>query len=757
MDALRYDHTSCILCGGHLEYNARKRCARQIRVCSSTPPKEYSQSHSTLYASSVDCTQATLSGVGYVRLDFVQVPIDPNVADENIQPLGLDGLDQREGFIEVQLHSLRRHEHTQTLRQHGPHFVRPLVPFLWGFAIHSFCWDMLNSNSPPDLQALFQACLSMPLSRWGALDWGHDYQGLIDPVPIVDPRGTKLGSRDLMGNWWENLTPSQIPAIQGLVEAENSASSIAQPILETARRMISTAGDCFSSWPTELLEIVLLDLSSKDVRALRRASPVFANVQLREAFWASRFTFEHEFGYVLEARTWKPQSWRSLYAGMSRVEQGRTSLSSRYRIWNLASILKEQVREAVHPACHGEPVMGLIEPQHSNEWLKTKWQTATRGLVDEPEHFEFGCRPLRTRVVQVPTPLRMSRVVVSFARVGDENYISGLEFVIHNETSIKIGYTGRREEHIEVDESLLPIRGWLLALGMSGIQGIAAVMKDSSLSSRVGKFEDLPQYSLRSGGSDILAMKGEFDAFRMVSLSIHTSNMENQTWSIDVSWRYSCPWMPEIPPDHYFLNGDGPSYADWYMGFWERTGVGKSRPIDTIYFGGSHGEYLPLLKEIIVYAFVGRTIQISGIEFKYTDSSRDRFFGWTTGSELEDEFIEEPEDEIEDPEEVKFSVPIDGPGGERIKFLDVWYTNYTHTKLHLKGLRIHTDLRTTEVDPIEAAKKRTTTRIIDEYRGVQSLMDWVPMTADGPEIVGFYAVLGWNMIEHLGLISMNKP
>uniref|UniRef100_A0A0B7KJX4 F-box domain-containing protein n=1 Tax=Bionectria ochroleuca TaxID=29856 RepID=A0A0B7KJX4_BIOOC len=744
MNILAYDRTSCILCGARLESNARKWCAKEIRV---------------LYTSSVDCTQATLSGVGIIRHgSIVQVPIDPNVVDMSRQPRGLD---EREGFIKARLHSLKRHQHTQTLRQHGTLFVRPLVPFLWGFAIHSFCWDMLNAESAPDLQVLFQACLSMPLSRSGALDWGHDYIGLIDPVPIEDPRGSKLGAKDLMGDWWRHSTPSQIPEIQELVEAEHIAPSTAQPMPEKGQE-IPIAGDRFLSLPTELREMVLFNLPSKDVYALKLASPVFANMQLPDGFWASRFEFDHEFGYVLEARSSRPQFWRSLYFAMDRLKENPAiSLSGRFRVWELSSMLKHQLREAVHPACHGEPVIGLIEPQHSSEWLKTQWQTATRGLVNEPDFFEFGCRPLRTRVVQVPTPLRLDRVVVSFARVGTEKYISGLELLIHNDSSIKIGCAGRGEKQIEVDKNLLPICGWHLALGMSGIQGIAAVMKDGSLSSWVGKYEDLPRYSLRGGGGDLLAMKAEFDAFRMVSLSIHTSNMETTTWINHLPWKYLCPWMPEIPPDHYILDGSGQEYAHWYMGMEGGTDVGKSRPIDAFYFGGSHGELLPLLKEIIVYSLAGTTIQITGVEFTYTDSSRDRFFGMITSDP-------DAEDEIEEnPEEAKFSVPIDGPGGERIKGIDVLYTKLFDTRPMLKGLKIRTNRRTAEVLPAPVLNKRKIasnildsseypSQVLDQQRTVDVSKNWITLEPRGQELVGIYAVLGWNMIENFGLISMNR-
>ncbi|CAG9993138.1 unnamed protein product [Clonostachys byssicola] len=751
MNILAYDRTSCILCGARLESNARKWCAKEIRLIISVANK--------VYTSSVDCTQATLSGVGLIRHgSIVQVPIDPNVVDMSRQPRGLD---EREGFIKARLHSLKRHQHTQTLRQHGTLFVRPLVPFLWGFAIHSFCWDMLNAESAPDLQVLFQACLSMPLSRSGALDWGHGYIGLIEPVPIEDPRGSKLGAKDMMGDWWRYSTPSQIAEIHELVEAEHAAPIMAQPMPEEGPE-IPTAGDCFLSLPTELREMILFNLPSGDVYALKLASPVFANMQLSESFWASRFAFEHEFGYALEARSSRPRSWRLLYFSMDRLKENpAVSLTGRYRVWELSSMLKHQLREAVHPACHGEPVIGLIEPQHSSEWLKTQWQTATRGLVNEPDFFEFGCRPLRTRVVQVPTPLRLDRMVVSFARVGTEKYISGLE-LIHDDSSIKIGYTGRGEQQIEIDESLLPICGWHLALGMSGLQGIAAIMKDGSLCSWAGKYEDLPQYSLRGGGGDILAMKAEFDAFRMVSLSIHTSNMETTTWINNVPWKYLCPWMPEIPPEHYFLDGSGQEYAHWYMGLEGGTDVGKSRPIDTFYFGGSHGELLPFIKEITVWALVGINIQITSVVFTYTDSSRDRSFGMITSDP-------DAEDEIEeDPEEVKFSVPIDGPGGERIQCIDVLYTKLFDTRPMLKGLKIRTNRRTSEVLPApEPTERKIANNILDnaEYpsqdpdqqRTADVSQNWITLEPRGQEIVGIYAVLGWNVIENFGLISMNKP
>ncbi|KAM6534078.1 hypothetical protein FALCPG4_007016 [Fusarium falciforme] len=153
-----------------------------------------------------------------------------------------------------------------------------------------------------------------------------------------------------------------------------------------------------------------------------------------------------------------------------------------------------------------------------------------------------------------------------------------------------------------------------------------------------GEPDDVPRWRLRGLGKRISAVKAEFDALKLVSLSGNIPGSESIVDGRFNPEEYA--WKPDIPPDHIFL-----SHLDDLVS----NGV-IPYPLETIMFGGPRGELLSQLTEIATYK---SSRCMYRIEFLYTDPSKNMFIG---DADYEFHAYDTP----------KRSIMIDGPGGERI-------------------------------------------------------------------------------------------
>ncbi|UPK91609.1 hypothetical protein LCI18_002544 [Fusarium solani-melongenae] len=168
----------------------------------------------------------------------------------------------------------------------------------------------------------------MPIHGAGILDWGHKCGGDAFIPQLRRPRRPNPYSPF-------NRDPYKIPSILNMfcstVRLEYHRIKI--PALGIP---VNTDGDVFERLPNELIEAILVNLPRKDVWHLRRASPVYANYQLPEAFWASGFRKGHEFHHVFETFQSRPDSWRNLYLSLRSIEENVPALVRRKRIWGMA-------------------------------------------------------------------------------------------------------------------------------------------------------------------------------------------------------------------------------------------------------------------------------------------------------------------------------------------------------------------------------------------------------------------------------------
>ena len=431
-----------------------------------------------------------ISGVGLAEED----ESDPVCPEHQHQRYDDEGLDP-DSTIYI-------HLGRETLDPKPAHGLPPLS--FAGFGFHAECWDVLTMVFRPDPKHLFQLCLSMPVGSDGILDWGHDYGGAaaystIDLVPEITrrsldtaPEGAVYQANPLESTVLRNAT-GRVPRLE-------ASYTVLSPTPTT---------DSLSRLPPEILERVFNHLPSRDVAHARLASRTFASVILSEGFWASRFQRGFEFHHISEVSSSPPQSWRTLYAILRNGAQSAPGLENRRRIWGLGLKIQSLYSQMLESSCHGSPVSTLLEPsapQDTGDWHLAK------ASLEPPASttFSYGCRPLRSRLLELSAPLKTAQIFVSFVLINDSRFVSGIRFVAEDGSSHRLGYI-----HPAVEESIsLPaqssIQEWYFAVNTSGIKAIAIRPTDGTLSPWVGERGNLPLWHL-STSSDIHRIKAEFD------------------------------------------------------------------------------------------------------------------------------------------------------------------------------------------------------------------------------------------------------
>ncbi|PVH94892.1 hypothetical protein DM02DRAFT_618273 [Periconia macrospinosa] len=616
-----------------------------------------------------------------------------------------------------------------------------LAPTAWGFPFHASCWDLmvkLLDHAGMDKRCLFDILLSLPQQQ-GFLDWGHDYGRLL--CPQVDGSLLLPGEERVLGG----LDYDNIPRTSDGLPVHNfDPLNITELLALRSRCLISfdhettaqsspkvTKPDCFGELPLEIMQMILNTLHSKDVLHLKIASSVVAATHLPESFWASRFLPSHEFEYIVEARhsLGRSFSWKRFYLGVKNL-LGNAHLRNRRRISKLISPLRKLLCEYSLRTCSGTPLQSFFEP---NEKPSTEhsWKSASRAVVDPEDSFTSGCRALRLRLISLPDML--TAVCISFIYFGDKQYISGIRFQQRDKVDTCLGYIQPHHESIldsvcPVDnEGHIHISGFALAMDLKGIRGISFLTINGP-SKWLGEHEGIPQTLLTMGTCRIQLLKAGFDAMKIVSLAISEGTLASSVQPL--SLREDAFWLPVIPPEGLIFN-DHSRDKVWV----NRT----QRPYNMILFGGSRGENLSKLVQLVVW-IVGFGNHIHGVEFRYNteiDGRKIHTIGRCGPFSDAEPRQEAPFDSSEDQ---MISFDIDGPGGERINH--VYIRNDFCEQLY--GFRLCTNRgREVTIPPPHSAA-------YDDKR------PFVLVDTTQTEIIGFYSLLETLVIfSTLGVISRN--
>lgn len=363
----------------------------------------------------------------------------------------------------------------------------------------------------------------MPIGIEGALDWGHDYQGATfyeDINGIAEINCHALDAPALVSGGFL-ADPLSVPALQrdlrGSLHLEDDTHPGSSRPLHYPRKNI----DVFAQLPPEILHYIVTELLSKDVVSVRMASPVFSCLHLPEAFWASRFEAPNEYQYIYEGSKNPPNSWKTLYFLVRTWVTSVSGLRNRKRVWELSSRLQLLLRQLSGMLCQGTPLRTFVDFNELND--NQNWLTASAGSITPRRFFKSGCRPIHSRVIQSLTqPFKYQSIGVSFTNLGDEIFVSGMRFISPDSSSYCIGYIQPSQEVTICVPQSQNLKGWHLAMDISGIRAVSLVFSDGHTSSWAGEPGGLPRWYL-AVDEDLAAVKAEFDVSLTMPLSVYGS------------------------------------------------------------------------------------------------------------------------------------------------------------------------------------------------------------------------------------------
>lgn len=370
-------------------------------------------------------------------------------------------------------------------------------PDSWGFAFHPPCWDILKRVRPQanvDAQQLFDLLRSFPHTL-GVVYFGHNYGGLFEYPKTAN---------NLTGWNSDRLWVSQLLNEAACMKENPLDIEAIHHFLAHGHRQIITLGstlrydidtetylDPFSNLPLELLEYIIQQLPSADVVRLKQASRIYANLDLTESFWQTRFLLGYEFDFVFEAlenESRQRGTWKSWYYFI-RTMRHYPAFVNRSRIWRLACDIWGLIDATRLVSCAGDPVQSDYEKTASTD--EYDWITANKVYVSPATDENNHDPPPFLRKLQV-TEL-VDKVSISSVNIFGRSYVSGLQFEQADGTLSAIGYNlANKTTTVSI---VGPIIEFVLAQDEIGIRGIR-ISSAEDTSSWIGDYKNIPQRRL---------------------------------------------------------------------------------------------------------------------------------------------------------------------------------------------------------------------------------------------------------------------
>lgn len=497
-----------------------------------------------VYSNGHEWSFPRLSGVGFRlpnRMDTseVQAPID------SLQRYGGPAYEKSDGEVPIVGMSPMYEEDNLASPLGDPNDLAQYAS--WGYLFHDACWRLLVEACYPaniNIRVLNDFCRSFPI-RVDVIDWGHDYGGIFETSSTGIPPGGAhwLGHMKKVRRTRENnysadeifhADPIHIPLLDLLLKEtvgkQNFGKSVSQP-----RRSLITDNevdaqrDCFKTLSPELREMILLHLSSADVRNVFLASRIFARSSLSQAFWASRFQQNLEFSSLFEARRGcevSPGShnWRSLFQGLRRCTR-TLNFQNRNRIWSIIQPLADAIITFSNISLSGKPRHTFFDPDINDDGLQ--WKSAQGYVSESKRRLGLGCRILFSRSVNVPSTV--VAVYVSTIKLEAGEFVTGLRLLDAHGVTSNVGYIlSGREVRLAVQSGNADhadndgLRGFNLAIAADGIQAVAVVSATGKISSWAGSPQNTPRMRLLSC-SKLEQIKCDFDVSFDIYLSFFLS------------------------------------------------------------------------------------------------------------------------------------------------------------------------------------------------------------------------------------------
>ncbi|KAH9906634.1 hypothetical protein F4778DRAFT_722782 [Xylariomycetidae sp. FL2044] len=523
--------------------------------------------------------------------------------------------------------------------------------------------------------------------------------------------------------------PLRVPDIQTLLKYESQCT----PPPANTPQVRRVAGDRLFLLPEEIRTRIAMYLTTIDVLSLRRASMSFWFIFHTQQFWASRFMNGAERSWLFEAQEFeKSRDWRSLYrlTNNARTESS-DSINNRKRVWALSQRIIDVLSLTLVPLSTTRLETDICEA--GSECVEAGGRIQEM-QPDKPQvHFYEACRIFHKQRVQLESLGRLSRVGLSFLRLGDASFLAGLRLLPVSGDSVQLGYLAPFEDFVDIQI----LRGFNLAIGSRGIHAIQFHTDRGTLPWH-GDLHASPR-TLRLGGkAPIKFLEFSFDACKITRISVGFPSRISPPLPLPAEGiqqeerlRQFGIWYPDVPASHLCLNvGAFPRHE------YSTTGY---QPLIWTLFGGPRGSYLKYLVAITAHMKFGTCFLV---DFKYENH------------EISDQVQPVGRHKCtkafpgcRDP--LKFT--IDGPGGEVVDSIELYlrYSDHEYLKVYRQGV----------LDSFKVFTNRGRNfHFRDPYPDDDDLGKWKMVThkvnvTPGAAITGFYAQQD-NQIQPGGLLAL---
>lgn len=361
-----------------------------------------------------------------------------------------------------------------------------------GFPFHEACWSLLEKAlcpKPVPQQHLYEVCCSLPFSRrLGCLTWGHYFGGLVSADDNHYIWDDLYVARQLT---FAKMDPYVVPEIPSLCCEAPLSLDISTVALKIP--------DMFTQLPLEIIILISQHLPTGDYLNARLASPSFHPVFYVQRFWASKFLPGGDRSWVFETWDWEsPCDWRWLYRRTANVSSG---MRNRKRVWRLAEDLKRILLLQWR-----EPIQNFVADDASNNWLEAAGDLLPATMRRQYHGFNRGCLQFHEKRVHIP-PDQLSQLAFSLIRSGAITFITGIRFISIEGGDIQLGYISD-EEHVL---NMTSLKGFNLAVGSRGIQGIQCIIDDDRQTQWIGCPDEAPKTKHVRFGGPVTDIKAGFD------------------------------------------------------------------------------------------------------------------------------------------------------------------------------------------------------------------------------------------------------
>ncbi|VUC36982.1 unnamed protein product [Clonostachys rosea] len=584
-----------------------------------------------------------------------------------------------------------------------------------GTVLHNACWLLLKQYYAPrevPLERLYDVTASVP-EHEEALNWGHDFGGLLK---VNDDRlypWEKFQMKRRRGSSVAYVNPMLVPQINMVINQE----------LETPPSTLAiapgVATNVLSRLPREVLDIIISLLPTVDVSNCRLASRLFCLSFNDPSFWRSRFYHSTERSWIFEALDPRRPvgDWRSLYRQTVTIGYLPIELQNRKRLWGLIDKLVPLLELSLFP------VEDSIRVERGDSMIL--WNTAAANIEpqlpsQEPtlhiKQADDGCREFRSSQTEIPG--RLQGFVFYFIKLGDREFLTGIQISTDVRDHLAIGYKSMsfaRHSFTPSESSLF--RGFCVAVGPQGIHAIQILSAGGGSSEWYGDASRCPMTRRSLCDGPVIALSVSLDGCKIISLGAAEIISGPQPAPLLPSPHQKGIWYPQPPPSEVRLLE--PCLALKHF-------ITEYSPIIWTHFGGPGGAYLPHLEKVTLKM----TTIINEIRVGYHGRESTVLGDCDIGTEVPGH-----------------DFYIDGPAGERIQEVTAWLvynTNPRRTSVFACGA----------LERLEITTNRQRSHL---FRPVHSperleLREHRLSGPPGTTITGFYANHDYSGLTNLGIM-----